>query len=166
MPTILYKVTLTQSGRERLTAMTITGRHHAQSILNALVLLNCDAGEHQDARKSGAEIAAVLRVSQRKIDRVKARFVEDGIEAALNKRTSERPGQRKVDGDLEAHIVALCCGKPPEGRAAWTLRLPADKAVELKYAESLLHETVRQLLKKRNQALAEPPVGHCSRKKR
>ncbi len=107
-----------------------------------------------------------MRYSPRKIDRVKERFVEHGIEVALNKRVAERPEKRKVDGDLEAHIIALSCSKPPEGRSAWTLRLLAGKAVELNYAESLSHETVRQLLKKRNQAVAKPAVGHCTGKER
>lgn len=166
MPKILYKVTLTKAERERLAAMTTTGRHSAQSILNALILLNCDAGVLQESPRSGAEIASVLRISQRKIDRVKERFVEHGIEAALNKQVPDRPDKRKVDGDLEAHLVALACGRPPEGRAAWTLRLLAGKAVELNCAESLSHETVRQLLKKRNQALVKSAVGHSTGKKR
>lgn len=148
MPKILYKVTLTEDERKHLTTLTNTGKCSAQTVLNALILLNCDRGKFQDTPITGSNIAAVLRVSQRKIDRVKQRFVENGLEIALKKRSSERPDKRKVDGDLEARIIALACGKPPEGRAAWTLRLLADKAVELQYVESLSHEAVRQLLKK------------------
>lgn len=165
MPTVRYKVTLTQEERAQLLAMTTTGKHSAQAILNALILLNCDSGEFQDERKSGEEVAAVLRISGRKIDRVKERFVENGLDAALNKQVSERPDKRKVDGDLEAHIVALACGTPPEGRAAWSLRLLADKAVELHYAESLSHETVRQILKKTNSSLGKVTSGSSRRKR-
>ncbi len=148
MPNIIYKVTLTKIEREQLAEMTTTGNHNAQSILNALILLNCDSGEYQTERKSGAEIAGVLRVSQRKIDRVKERFVERGLDAALYKHASERPEKRKVDGDLEAHVVAMVCGEPPEGYARWSLRLLADKIIELKYIDSISHESIRQLLKK------------------
>lgn len=150
MPKILYKITLTRQERDQLTAMTTTGKHSAQSILNALILLNCDTGEHQNESKSAAEIAGVLRISQRKIDRVKERFVNEGLDAVLSKRAPARPGKRKVDGDLEARAVAMVCGKAPEGYAKWSLRLIADKLVELEYVDSISHESVRQLLKKTN----------------
>ena len=84
----------------------------------------------------------------RKIDRVKKRFVVDGLDVALNGRKGSRVYKRKVDGELEAHLIALSCSEPPEGFARWSLRLLADKAVELDYIEQISHETVRRILKK------------------
>ena len=159
MPKILYKITLTRQEREQLTTMTTTGKHSAQSILNALILLNCDTGEHQNETKSAAEIAGVLRISERKIDRVKERFINEGFDAVLSKRTPTRPDKRKLDGDLEARTVAMVCGKAPEGYAKWSLRLIADKLVELQYVESISHESVRQLLKKTNLSLGGSSSG-------
>jgi len=127
MPKILYKVTLTSEERHLLSVMTTTGKHSAQSILNALILLNCDTGEHQSEYKTTAEISGVLRISQRKVDRVKERFVTEGLDAVLSKRTSERPEKRIIDGELEARVVATVCGRPPAGYAKWSLRLLADK---------------------------------------
>jgi len=86
----------------------------------------------------------------RKIDRVKKRFVEDGLEVALNGKKRNRIYTKKVDGDFEAHLVALSCSEPPEGFARWSLRLLADKVIELGYIESISHETIRHILKKRN----------------
>jgi hypothetical protein len=86
----------------------------------------------------------------KKIDRVKKRFVEEGIEVALDGHKAERTYPKKVDGDFEAHLIALCCSKPPEGYLRWSLRLLADKVVELEYIESISHETIRRTLKKTN----------------
>ena len=86
----------------------------------------------------------------KKIDRVKKRFVEDGLEVALCGHPKEREYEKKVDGDLEAHLVALSCSEPPEGFARWSLRMLAGKAVELEYVDSISHETVRRSLKKTN----------------
>lgn len=83
----------------------------------------------------------------RKIDRVKKRFVEEGFDAALDKKVGSRVYAKKTDGDFEAHLVALSCGKPPEGFARWSLRLLADKVVELNYIDSISHESVRRILK-------------------
>jgi len=86
----------------------------------------------------------------KKIDRVKKRFVEDGLEIALTGRPKDREYDRKVDGDLEAKLVAISCSEPPEGFSRWSLRMLADKAVELEYVDSISHETVRRTLKKTN----------------
>jgi transposase len=94
------------------------------------------------------DIASVLPVSMKKIDRVKRRFVEQGLEVALAKPPAPRPYTRKTDGDFEAHLVALSCGQPPPGHARWSLRLLADRMVELQYVETISHETVRRVLKK------------------
>jgi hypothetical protein len=124
------------------------GRHSSQKVLNALILLKCDEGQFQDRKLTNQEIADVLPVSMKKIDRIKKRFVEQGLEAALDKQKADRTYARKADGDFEAHLIALSCGKPPPGHARWSLRLLADKMVELRYTDSISHETVRRVLKK------------------
>jgi hypothetical protein len=113
-----------------------------------LVLLNCDEGEFNEYRMRGVDVANVLRISMRKVDRVKKRFVEDGLEAALGSRQGQRVHERKTDGDFEAHLVALSCSQPPQGFARWSLRLLAERVVELQYIDSVSHETIRRVLKK------------------
>lgn len=148
MPRIRYKVTLSRQEREELEGITTRGRHNSQKILNALILLNCDEGRYQKRKRTNQAIADLLPVSMKKIDRVKRRFVEEGLEAALDKRKAERSHTRKADGDVEAHLVALSCSKPPPGQARWSLRLLADRMVELQYVDSISYETVRRVLKK------------------
>jgi len=143
-----YTVTLTKDEREDLGALTSKGKHKSQKILNALILLGCDEGEYQVKRLTNEVMAQALNISMRKIDRVKKRFVEDGIDVALNGRKGSRIYAKKADGDFEAHLVALSCSEPPEGFARWSLRLLADKVVELEYIDSISHETVRRILKK------------------
>lgn len=155
-----YKVTLTEEERKGLEIIIKKGKHRTQKVINALVLLNCDHGQFQSIPLKNEDIAAVLRISMRKIDRVKKRFVEEGLEAALTRRKGDRIYERKADGELEAHLIALSCGDPPEGFARWSLRLLADKAVELRYIDSISYETVRRVLKKRNKTLEETRVGH------
>ena len=161
-----YKVTLEKEEREALQRITEKGSHKSQKVLNALILLNCDEGDSQERRATNAEIAGVLQVSMRKIDRVKKKFVEEGLEIALNGRKGERVYKKKADGDFEAHLVALSCGEPPEGFCRWSLRLLADQMVELNYIDSISYETVRRVLKKRNKALAKKGMGDSSRAKR
>lgn len=143
-----YKVTLTKQEREELTIITQKGKHRSQKVLNALILLNCDEGEFQQNKSKNIDISSVLQISMRKIDRVKKSFVEEGLEVTLNGTKGQRAYEKKADGDLEAHLIALSCSDPPEGFARWSLRLLADKVVELKYVDSLSHETVRRVLKK------------------
>ncbi|NOR46888.1 MAG: IS630 family transposase [Methanosarcinaceae archaeon] len=143
-----YIVTLTKDERETLSALTSKGKHKSQKILNALILLGCDEGEYQTKRSTNEEIAHILNISMRKIDRVKERFVSESIEVALNGRKRNRIYDKKADGDFEAHLVAVSCSEPPEGFARWSLRLLADKVVELEYIDSISHETVRGIPKK------------------
>lgn len=144
-----YRVTLEKDEREGLERITRKGSHRSQKVINALVLLNCDEGGFNEARVRGEDVAKILRISARKLDRVKRRFVEEGLDAALGGRQGRRPSYaRKADGDFEAHLIALSCGRPPAGHAQWSLRLLADRAVELGYIDSVSHETVRQVLKK------------------
>jgi transposase len=162
---IRYTVTLTEDERRSLCELASKGKHNSQQILNALILLNCDKSELNVNHSTNEEISRILNISMKKIDRVKKRFVEEGLEVALNGKESDRIYTKKVDGDAEAHLVALSCSQPPEGFARWSLRLLADKAVELGYFEDISHETVRRTLKKRNQTLAKERMGNSSRTK-
>ena len=148
MPLIKYKVTLNAQERVMLHEIATRGRHSSQKILNALILLRCDEGPTQMQKLTNQEIVSALPVSMKKIDRVKRRFVEHGLDAALDKQPAQRQYVRKMDGDGEAHLVALSCGQPPQGHARWSLRLLADRMVELQYVEAISHETVRRVLKK------------------
>jgi len=154
-----YIVTLTKEEREILSNIVSKGKHNAQKILNALILLDCDAGEFQTTRSTNEEIARVLKISMKKIDRVKKRFVEEGFDFALEKRKGDRVYIKKADGDFEAHLVALSCGSPPEGFSRWSLRLLADKVAELNYIDSISHEAVRRILKKTNLSLGGKKGG-------
>ena len=142
-----YAVTLARREREELAGITRKGSHRSQRVINALILLNCDEGEFNERQVRGEAIAEILRISARKVDRVKKRFVEEGLEAALCGRQGRRPSYvRKADGEFEARLVALSCGAPPKGHAQWSLRLLADRAVALDYIDSVSHETVRRVL--------------------
>ena len=148
-----YIVTLTQQERVQLHQVKTKGNHRSQKVLNAIILLNCDDGPFQTQRMNNEDVSAVLKVSMRKIDRIKKRFVEEGLEIALNGHKGSRVYQKKADGDFEARLVAMSCSQPPEGFSRWSLRLLADQAVALDYIDSVSHETVRRVLKKRNQTL-------------
>lgn len=148
MPLIRYKVTLSKEERENLLKLATKGVHRSQKVLNALILLGCDEGEYQERKQTAEKICEVLPVSMKKVDRVKRRFVEYGLEVALDKQKAKRQYERKADGDFEAHLIALSCSKPPEGYARWSLRLLADKMVELSYVDEISYETVRRVLKK------------------
>lgn len=143
-----YIVTLTQKERDNLKKIKSRGKHKSQKVINALILLGCDEGEFQEKRSTNEEISRILKIGMRKIDRIKKRFVEEGIEITLNGKKSNRVYSKKADGDFEAHLIALSCSDPPEGFARWSLRLLADKVVELKYIDNVSHETIRQVLKK------------------
>lgn len=143
-----YKVTLSEEERRELESIVSKGNHRSQKVLNALILLNCDEGLYQPEKLTNETIAKVLQISRRKIDRVKKRFVEEGLEVTLNGTKGQRYYERKADGEFEAHLVALSCSEPPEGFCRWSLRLLADKMVELNYVDKISHETVRRVLKK------------------
>ena len=154
-----YKVTLSKEERDELMDIINKENHTSQKFRNACILLNCDEGKFAD-KVTNVQISKVLKVGMRTIDRTKKKFIEDGFEAALERKPVDRVYDRKADGDFEAHIVALCCSEPPKGFAKWSLRLLADKAVELKYAESISHETIRRVLKKRLKTLESKRVGN------
>jgi hypothetical protein len=148
MPLIRYKVTLDRSVRDMLQEIATRGKHSSQKVLNALILLGCDQGPFQDRRLTNQQLAEALPVSMKKIDRVKRRFVEIGLDAALDKQKAKRTYVRKADGEVEAHLIALSCAQPPRGHARWSLRLLADRMVELQYVDAISYETVRKVLKK------------------
>jgi transposase len=145
---VRYKITLTEEERKDLKSITSKGKHRSQKLINALILLNCDEGGFQTKRSTNEQVAGVLKISMKKIDRVKKRFVEEGLDVALHGHKGKRVYEKKADGDFEAHLVALSCSEPPEGFARWSLRLLADRAVELNYIDSISYETVRRVLKK------------------
>ena len=154
-----YIVTLTKDERKYLGVLTSKGKHRSQKILNGLILLGCDESEFQKKRSTNKEISKVLNISMKKIDRVKKRFVEDGLDITLNGIKGSRIYIKKVDGDFEAHLVALSCSEPPEGFARWSLRLLADKVIELDYIDNVSHETIRQVLKKTKSNLGSVKDG-------
>lgn len=151
---IRYRVKLTEAEVAELSAIISKGAHSTYTFRNAYILLNCDEGDYGQ-KVTNEPLAKMLRVNARTIERVKKRFVEEGWEAVLQRKPSSRTYNRKVDGDVEAHLVQLCCSEPPKGRARWSLRLLADKMVELKYVDSLSYVTVREVLKKMNSSLGK-----------
>ncbi|KAA6319733.1 hypothetical protein EZS27_030405, partial [termite gut metagenome] len=125
---VRYRIKLTKSEIEELTILINKGSHTSQAFRAAYVLLNCDEGEYSH-KVVNERISEVLRIGMRTIDRIKKRFVEGGLEAALERDTSSRVYEKKLDGDVEAKLVSLCCSDPPEGFAKWSLRMLADKMV-------------------------------------
>jgi transposase len=144
---IRYKVTLFKEEYNHPLSIIHKGNHNSQVYRNACILLNTDKGEFSK-RVTNAEISKVLKVGMRTIDRVKKRFVEEGFEACLRRKPTTRIYDKKVDGDVEAHLISIACSEPPKGFSKWSLRLLADKMVTLNYIESISHETVRAVLKK------------------
>lgn len=144
---VRYIIKLTKHEVEELHAIINKGSHRSQTFRTAYILLNCDKGKYSQ-KVTNEQISKVLKVGMRTIDRVKKKFIEEGLDAALERRPTQRIYETKVDGDAEAKLIALCCSEPPKGFAKWSLRLLADKMVELKYVESISHVTVRSVLKK------------------
>jgi hypothetical protein len=144
-----YRVTLTDEEREELRGLVSKGKGAARKLARARMLLLADQAAGGPAN-SDPEIVAALGCGRATVERVRQQFVEEGLEATLNPKPSTRIYERRLDGKAEAHLVAMTCGAPPEGRARWTLRLLADRMVALGYVESVSHEAVRQTLKKTN----------------
>jgi len=151
---IRYTVKLTKSEVEELMSIINKGSHTSQTFRTAYILLNCDEGRYSE-KVTNEQISKVLKVGMRTVDRVKKKFIEEGFEACLDRRPTSRIYERKTDGDVEAKLVTLCCSEPPKGFAKWSLRLLADKMVELNYVESISHVTVRSVLKKTNLSLGK-----------
>jgi transposase len=147
--TTKYNVTLTDEERTRLQDLIAAGTTKARKLTHARILLKADVADGR-AGWSDQRISEALEISPPTIHRVRKTFVEEGLEAALNRRQPRSSRLRKLDGEQEAHLVALACGTPPAGHKRWTLRLLADKMVELEYVDDVSHETIRQVLKKTN----------------
>ena len=161
MGKIFYKVTLTKEEREMLVLLTKNGKHSSRKVIHSLILLNSDEGDSIDqTKRTNKEIGEFLQVGERMVERIKKRFVEDGLDYALEDKPSEREYQSKSDVDFEAKLIALSCSEAPEGFARWSLRLLADKVVELEYIDSISHETVRRVLKKRIKAMEKKGMGY------
>jgi transposase len=145
-PQKIYVVTLTAEERSSLQELISRGKAAARKQLHARILLKADVS-HERVR-TDEEVAEAVECSRPTVERVRRRFVEEGLEAALNRKKRPAPPPTVMDGQAEAHLIALACSPPPEGRARWTLHLLADRMVELRYVEHLSHETVRKTLKK------------------
>jgi len=147
-----YIVTLTTQEREMLSQLISAGKAAARKLIHARILLKADRSDGCPGWNDTA-ISQALDVGTATFERVRKRFVQEGLEAALNRRSPKREYRRKFDGDNEAHLIALACSEPPEGFARWTLRLLADRMVALEYVDELSYQTVRRVLKKTNLSL-------------
>ena len=144
-----YIVTLTEEERRMLQEMVSRGKAAARKLTHARVLLKADAGSGGPGWGDPA-IADGLEVGRATVERVRKQFVEEGLDAALERRTPRREYARRLDGDGEAHLIALACSQPPEGRSRWTLRLLAGRMVALEYVDAVSKDTVARTLKKTN----------------
>jgi hypothetical protein len=160
-----YRVTLMAQERHELEALTKTAKTNGRRFLYARALLLCDAGP-QGPAWTVADTAEAMGVTPRTIEHLKKRFVEEGLAVALERRQSEKPPRGVTfDGAFEARLMALACSETPEGRRRWTVRLLAEKAVELKLTPSVSHMTVQRILKKTNLNLISGSTGKSRRRK-
>lgn len=144
-----YIVRLTSEERLLLEQLTTKGKSPAYKVNHARILLKADTNTKDGGWKDLA-ISIALDISIPTIERVRKLFVEQGIEAALSRQAQKKTKLHKLDGEQEAHLIAIACSQPPEGQARWTLRLLAQRIVELEIVSSISYETVRQTLKKTN----------------
>ena len=149
MPAKKYRVQLTEEERQELKGLVSRGRAAAYRQTHVRILLLSDESQGNGAMRD-EDVARSLQIGSATVERVRRRCVEEGIEAALGRREQLNRRQKKLDGSGEAHLVALACGEPPEGRAFWTLKLLANRLVEREIVASISRETVRQTLKKTN----------------
>lgn len=144
-----YLVTLVEQEREQLMQLITRGKAAARKLMHARILLKVDSSLGAPALDDAATGQA-LEVGTATVERVRRQFVEEGLPAALERRVSQRHYERKLDGVAEAHLIALTCGKAPEGRKEWTMQLLADRMVVLGHVDAVSRETVRRTLKKTN----------------
>ena len=148
-----YKVTLTKEERKDLEILSTTGRRAARTVLNARALLLLDAGEY-GSKWLVASVSEALGTTSRSLEHLKKRFVEEGLSVALERKKRETPPREiQFGGEFEAHLLALACSDSPKGRSRWTIRLLAEKLVELKIVDSVSPMTVCNTLKKMNLSL-------------
>ena len=156
-----YRVTLNQEERERLRLLLTTGRHAARKRLHAQILLLCDRGPDGPGLQV-EEIRRVLPTSLSTIERVRQKFVEEGLEAALERKAPDRVYQRVFDGDAEAKLTLLACSSPPEGRDRWSANLLRDRLVALEVVDKVSRSTVQRTLKKPDQAVVDRVLVSCA----
>ena len=149
-----YRIKLLKDEVEELMDIITKGWHSSHTFRTAYILLNCDEGAYAE-KVTNEQISKVLKIGMRTIDRVKKRFIEEGLEAVLERKPSSRVYEKKKDGEVEAKLVQLCCSEPPAGYAKWSLRLLADKMVALNYVDSISHVAVGNTLKKMNLSLGK-----------
>src|SRR6516225_4795551 len=137
-----YKVSLTDPERDQLKALLSKGKHSSLQFRNACILLNSDESE-SGKKVSNEQIAQILHINTKTVERLKQRFVEEGFEACIDRKSYPEIKEVKTDGEFEAHLIAISCSKAPEGYTRWSLRMLADKMVELKYIDNISHETIR-----------------------
>lgn len=152
MPRKMYQVELTEEERTYLAELIAAGVGAARKLRRARILLKVDQGPNGPAW-SDAKISEAFEVSRITVEKVRKNFIEKGLEGAINRKKPDRIYARCLDGEAEAHLLALTCSQAPEGYERWTLRLLRDKMIELAYVESVSHETVRSVLKKTNSSL-------------
>jgi transposase len=147
-----YPVILTQTEREHLKSLIAAGTAPARKLTHARILLKADQGSEGPGWVD-EQVADAVEVSQPTVSRVRKQYFEEGLDAALNRRSPNRHYHRKLDGEQEARLIALACSEPPEGQARWSLRLLAERMVELEVVDDLSYQTVRRTLKKTNLSL-------------
>ncbi len=161
-----YRVTLTEQEHEELDRLLSRGKADVRCLKHAQILLKADEADGGPGW-SDERMADTFNAGVATIERLRRRFVEEGLQAALRPyRTGTRLYERKLDGAQEAHLIALACSAPPQGRARWTLRLLAQRMVELAYVDTLSYETVRQTLKKMRSSRTRGGCGASPRKAR
>ena len=165
----LYVVRLSEQERAELTKLINTGRAAAYRRRHAQILLEADQGEHGPALYD-RQIVAKLTVARQTVEKVRKRCVEEGLEAALGRRKRSRDRAPVLDGEGEAQLAAIACSEPPDGRTRWTLHLMADELRRRKIVQTISHETVRKVLKKKSDQAVAPtdvvhsaPAGRCLR---
>lgn len=161
MPAKKYIVNLSQAEREKLSTLVKTGKAAAYKRQRAQILLKADIGPEGPGLKD-SDIAAAINVGHRTVERTRQRLVEQGLEKALEREVRQRSRVPRLDGEQQAHLVALVCSEPPEGCNRWNLKLLANKMVVLNHVESVCPETIRRVLKKQSQTLATQRVVHSS----
>jgi len=159
MPAKKYIVNLSQAEREKLNRLVKTGKAAAYKRQRAQILLKADIGAEGPGLKDN-DIVAAIDVSVRTVERTRQRLVRQGLEKALEREVRQRSRAPRLDGEQQAHLIALACSEPPEGCNRWSLKLLANKMVALNHVESVSPETIRQVLKKQSKTLATQRVVH------
>ena len=149
LPQKKYIVDLTNSERAELEKLTKKGKIAAYKMNHARILLLADINQ-LDGGWTDLKISQALNIGQATVERVRQRFVKEGIESALSRKKQENRRAKIIDGEKEAYLIAMACGETPIGQAKWTLQMLADKMIELSYVEKVSRETIRKTLKKTN----------------